>query len=757
MRNVRINEAETIFETFWDSGESYPNHHKYTCLSQYTVTTDGKGEIAPSWNCVRIALYPGPSEDFPITMERSCALNIKDYDRFRLFARIPERVEFIVECVIDGETRRVIRSRGRGGDGEYTEAISGDMITGIRFSFRNTSGVSAFAELTWLGLSNHEKEAAMLAQETPYTPDWEGCFRDDADMTPQMGLFFDARGLEVLRKKVDDAPFNRIMNKIREKAEEYLAIEPERYVGDYLNTGDRRMVRERDAEKPNLKSIMPTLAFVGLMDRNETMLRMACRMALSVAHSRYFCESIMGVFPGATWHHRSFLEGDTCEALSFVLDWAGGLLTWHGANIIYDAMIIKGLPRMDADVKTMDYIWEMNQGPVFTSRLVTTLIALSKRYPRYAARVDEAEKDLMTMWNNYMQPDGGDAEGPAYWDFTLSYMSTALRLLARHHGMSLADYLPNTIRESVDFAEAILTGDGFHYMPVNDAHPGGHFSEKTVGLLAEANMGDIWRLLNNRLLESDDQVSISDVIFGQIYDIKDMGESKRVFISLPDTGVMTLRRNTTSLGTVSLSAFSGVSTFGHGHADKGSFIIEAGSTPLLIDPGVVNYSDADVDVIGLSERHNVITAVIGGRHLSQGHENPSLSAKVLEAKYKNGSFSYATDITRSWNGVFDMNIRRIRSDDPLRYVIEDELEIAPSYGVCFVLNTYGDIHMTDEGAVILDSGKKVAVVPRNWKPDKIEFAPCGTDGNKRLVNRLCLYVSGRSSYHLITEIRLSKE
>ena len=37
MCNVKINEAESIFEPFWDSGESYPNHQKYSSLSGYEV------------------------------------------------------------------------------------------------------------------------------------------------------------------------------------------------------------------------------------------------------------------------------------------------------------------------------------------------------------------------------------------------------------------------------------------------------------------------------------------------------------------------------------------------------------------------------------------------------------------------------------------------------------------------------------------------------------------------------------------------
>ena len=40
MNNIKINNAETIFEPFWDSGESYPEHYKYSRLTPYEI----KGE-----------------------------------------------------------------------------------------------------------------------------------------------------------------------------------------------------------------------------------------------------------------------------------------------------------------------------------------------------------------------------------------------------------------------------------------------------------------------------------------------------------------------------------------------------------------------------------------------------------------------------------------------------------------------------------------------------------------------------------------
>jgi hypothetical protein len=575
-------------------------------------------------------------------------------------------------------------------------------------------------------------------------------------MKPQLGIFFDEKGLEAIREKVKTPGFKEAMDHLRERAQSGLTIEPERYVGEFCTNHDYRWVREEDRQKPELSTIMSDLAFVGLVDEDPDMLKMACRMALTLAHSTYFCESIMGVFPGAAWHHRSFFEAVICSALVRVLDWAGSLLSWHGKNVIHDAMIMKGLPRMDADVKTMDYIWKMNQGPDFTSGIIITLLALSRRFPRYIPRIDEAERDLLSMWDQYVLSDGGAGEGPIYWSFTMYSMSDALYLLARYHGMSIAEYLPASVRKSALYGEALFTDNGYTYEPVNDAGVNGVYSKQAVRLLAAADAGNIWRSLNDRLLDQPGG-RLSDVIFGERYGVTASKADLREFISLPVTGHTTLRRQTEDMGTVSLHAVSGTITFGHAHGDKGSFLLEADETPLLIDRGCGSYSGADNNTIEKSERHNVVTAVKDGIHLTEDAKDPACSATVLRSEYENGVFTYETDVTATWKGVFGKNVRRITSDDPHRYVIEDELEISPEYEVCFVLNTYGQITETDGGFLIEDGGKRLAVIPRNWRPDKVEAGPYGRNGNGRPVNRLCLYRGGAEHCRLTTELILSRE
>lgn len=760
MRNIKINEAESIFEPFYDGGDSYPEHQKYAYLSKYTVDTHGAGTIKQTWWSARVVVFGTRKE--PVVMERECCLDIQEYNIFRAFAIVSKDICFRIVCCIDGVDREIINALGHGDNKEYNGIICGKIITKIRLEFVNLSSQDASCELIWLGLSNGEKEKHMLEWKSPYTEQWEGCFCEKSEMTPQTGLYFDAEELKALRRKVQMPGFRELMDKLRQEAVEAMEIIPEKEVGTFVHMQSKRFIRERDLGRPSLPALMDKLAFVGLIDENEEMLRMACRMALSVAHCEYFCESIMGVLPGATWHHRSFSEERVCKALIKVLDWAGGLLTWHGKNIIYDAIIMKGLPRLDADIKTMDYMWKMNQGPVFASCLVVVNMALQKRYPRYAVRVREAEKDLLTMWENYMQSDGGFAEGPHYWGYTLRSMIEALYLLARYYGKTLEEYIPPSIRKSSEYAYACLSDAGDFYVPVNDAHPMADYSLDVLNFLAGMNVGEVWKEKSNRALINLTKVDgqgIMQLIFGQRFELTHHNKEAEhmdyaEYVNLPVTGHTTLRRRTKDMGIVGLHMISGIVTFGHAHADKGSFVLEASGKTLLIDRGVCDYNNAYTTMIGNAEQHNLITAVKDGQHLSQSINDSKHSGIVRESGYQDGVFKYATDVTACWNGIFRQNVRKVYSGDPYHYVIEDTLQISREYDVCFVLNTYGEIREEKDAIVIDVSGTQLIIHTKNWKPDKVECEVYGMDGNGRPVNRLCLYIGGKEEYTLVTEITL---
>ena len=756
MQNVRINEAETIFEPFWDSGDTYPGHQKYSRLTPYTLETGSVGRIYVGWQSVRVDLEPDAAGDFPVKMTRSCALDIREYDRFRLFASIAKEMEFRIRCVIDGEEHSVLQSVGNNTFCEYTGDISGSLISGITLEFRNLSAGETSADLAWMGLSNAAREADMLAQPSPYTPDWEGCFAEEAELSPQTGLYFDSEGLSALREKLETPLFSPGMENLRRQAREWLSLEPEKDIGPFVSNHYRNFVRDRDLLKMNYNTqAMNVLAFVGLVDENIPMLRMACRIALSVAHCDKFCESIMGAFPGATWHHRAFLEASLSTRIMNVLDWAGGLLSWHGKNVLYEAVIMKGLPRIDADIKTMDYIWYMNQGIIFASEYLIILLGLSRRYPRYETRIAETEKDLFAMWANYAQKDGGTTEGPTYWSFTLSFVRNVCFLLAKYHGKSLEEAVPESIRKSGLFAEALLSDSGYSYVPINDAAIGKTYLRQTVKLMAALNAGDIWREMSNALLESDmENVNWDDLIFEEYYDLPAARTKKQEYLSFPCAGHTVLRRDTREHGTVSLHLVSGAISFGHAHGDKGSLLLDVGGHALLIDRGVGSY--ADPYDISRAEIHNVTVPVIGGKLADQDKNDPACSGIVTEDRYENGTLTYTTDVTPCWNGLFRKNLRSVRTDDPFRYEVCDRLELPETGTVAFILNTNGTVREENGTWILEDGGISLTVKPENWTPARADFGIQGKDGKERPVTRLCLYAEGSNAYELLTSLELHR-
>lgn len=771
MRNIRINEAESIFEVMWNGGE--PGTQKYPCLHEWNI--EGKEhcrKISSGWSAASLRLSPSKS-DFPVRMERSCQLDITEYDRFLFRGTLSKMVKFRIVCCIDGEEREVLYSLGIGNMKEYSGAISGSCITKIRLEFENMDSSEGVAEMVWLGLAHSGRLKTMLTRKSPYTPDWPGCFAEKAEFKPQLSLFFGEEDLEKIRGQVSHGAFKDALDKMRESAKKTMReLVPEDLICDYVRWSLFR--REREMEMPSLirENAMQNMAFVGLIDQNEEMMRFACRMALSVCHCRYFQDGLMSSFPGVSWHRRSFSENEICNAVVKTLDWAGGVLTWHAKDLMFDALMMKGLPRLDGDIKTVDDIWFTNQGLVFIGGLILTLLALSKQYPRYSSRVEEEERDFLKMWENYVQTDGGALEGGSYWNFTIGSVIDTLLLLSRYHGKSLEEYTPESIRRSGKYMEALLSEvtrpNG--YIPYNDAHLGLDVSVLGIHLLAAIGGGKLWEYKSNQLNEEGAVGGslIQNLLLLRQYDVAEEPE-RETLINLPVSGVTTLRRKDEKLGNTALFAFSGRSFPGHTHQDKGSFLLEAGGKCLLADRGTCSYQRPEHLAMIRSEMHNMITPFQNGEHKNQMVElfditkpkqGDHYSGIVRQAAFENGQFVYETDVTACWGGIFAENVRTIQSGDPAHYQIKDVLRLDPSYEISFNLTAYGEITKVPgdngEDFLIQDGEMRVRVHPVNWTPVRCEYGPCAADGEDTSVNRLCMFTGGKARYELITQITVEK-
>ena len=754
MRNIPINEAETIFEAFWEIPVKQAGYDR---LNPYHKEDRGIATISTQSWAARIDIRAGQKDtDLPVVVERDCVLKIDGYDRMKLFANVDKTMHFRMVCCIDGVDTEVYDFVGNGPRQEYIAEISGSMITHLRMEFHDISEKGAVASLVWIGLANSAREHEMLTRESPYTEDWYGYFSEEPDIKPQLGLFFGEEELAEIRDKIKQPGFDRWMERIRKSAEAKMSIVPENEVGKFVNKPDARFSRDRDKQRPVLVGAMTELAFVGLVDQNLEMLRMACRMAMAICHCQYFYASDMGVYPGVTFHHECFDEMYICDNLVRVLDWAGGYLNERGRKLVYRSIQRKGLPEIDLVLKvTYEGNKCCNRGTIYGAILSIVLTALTQKYPRYEIRREEAEREFFEMWSNYVFEDGGSGEGGSYWSYTMGHCIDAVRVLARAHGKKLEEYIPEIVVKSGKYASSMLSEVNNTFLPINDCGFGGRFPLKIVQFLAQINAGDTWRVLNNEMIDNG-YGDIDCLIHGCRYDVSAKPEVPEL-IHMEATGVTAVKRKTDDLGTVAFYAISGLGVDGgHGHTDKGSFILEADHTALLIDRGSCGYGDTFHAVIVSSQAHNVLAAVDNGVFLNQGRSKRSFCGNILKTEYENGVFSYATDSAPAWNGAFERNIRKIDSPNPYLYIIEDDAKPSMGDSVCFVLNTYGEISQEGDAYIIIQDNKKLIIRTRDWKPEKVLMGEFGINGKGTPVNRLCLFIGGQEEYHLTTEIKLEK-
>jgi hypothetical protein len=763
MRIVPINEAEAIIEPFWDGGSSEHPKDKHSVLGEYAVTVapSARARVAQTWASAEVSIDRAAPGAPAVKMARACDLQMDGYDVFRVFGSLPSSVRMTARAVIDGE-ERLLLDGVPGGDtnGEFDGPLPGGRMTRLSLEFASVDSRPAAITLLWLGLANRAAQARLEARVSPYTPDWPGALGsgEPAAAAPEIGIFFDAAELAALREKVRVPPFRELFAALIKQAEGLLNDTPEADIGYLVPKPDRRWCRTRDMARKSTAESMELLAFAGLVGDRPEMSRLAARMALSIAHCDTWCESSMGVFPGATWHHRSFTEEIYCRGCALALDWAGAWLTPHGKQIIRDAIAMKGLPRLESDFKRMEYIRHMNQGIVFSSGRIIGLLGLLPAFPRYAGLVAEAERDLHEMIGNYVHADGGTLEGAHYWAYTFGTVMPLAYALARYHGRSLADYATPALVKTGDYALAMLStaNDGTTFLGINDSKNDAALNAGLVAAYSQLSPRREWKDLYAAMRRAG---KLGSDAFHLI--VAPAGEwpvnplVRPRFDVLPDVGQVTSIRLEPALGHVFFHLCSGPAHGGHSHQDKGSFILEVEGETLACDRGVTLYHHPETQWIGTAARHNLLYPEDpDGIPLRQPMN--SRGGTLLEARETAGRICLASDNARAWeDGLFAVNVRRVASPLPDLYFIEDEIAMAEARAMSFRVNSILPMRRAGNEAWIEGTRASLRIVPLNWVPVQVAMAPEGIDDHHRPVNLLRLVSAPAKTHRLLTAVEVT--
>ena len=388
-------------------------------------------------------------------------------------------------------------------------------------------------------------------------------------------------------------------------------------------------------------------------------------------------------------------------------------------------------------------------------------MTLAHRYPRYEARLQEAARDEREMIDYYIMDDGGTIEGPAYWNYTFSHALITVALLARHEKKTLAEYAWDKLKQTGDFALAILSDakDGTYTLPLNDAHCS-RYNLSVCSVYKEISENDRWKILHKCAMEDAEKTGVdlaTMLLSGDVENVEGEIHSDG-FSSLNTIGHTSLRRTTEDVGRVHFYITGGPGFFAHCHGDKGQIILEVDGNPLLIDRGVCTYSNPAVNVMQKAQMHNLFIPEPpeGMKAFEQDIYAPG--AKVVRDAYENGVFDYCTDVLEAWEqGIFKSVTRSVKSEDPHVYYIYDDAEFMEELSSSFNLHTYGEIAQQENCWIITDGEYQLVVMPQNYTPEKAIFGENSIDCELRTVNSLKLYLSKEKEQHIITKLEVHRK
>lgn len=279
---IKINDNISIIEPYFDGGESYKEHQKYACIRQYNA--EGAIKVYQIWDSAVVFV---PSGESGIIKREIAPLDVHDYCEAVCKIACPQKN--YIDFYINGEM--VSQAEGTSGVDTYTFPIAVDEINNISYRFRNADERDSEIKLYYFAVRKNERITPI------YSGNWEGCF-SEISFELYTDEYLTGDLLQKIPELIKEEPYKSIYASEKAIALEAMETEPEKFIGRVIGEGFRK--------KNYFIDELGALAFIGISEKNEKMITMACRYALSLCACTYWCSDIMEEAPSCTWHHRSF-------------------------------------------------------------------------------------------------------------------------------------------------------------------------------------------------------------------------------------------------------------------------------------------------------------------------------------------------------------------------------------------------------------------------------------------------------------------
>lgn len=753
---IRHNEAEAILVRMFD-----PLRHP---LGDWRIDGAESAEVEQTFHSVQCR-WPG-GRPLAVTMRRTVDVDAAGYDLLVLCVQSMRSTAITVRATVDGAPRVIVdRAAGIDAGQELEGAIGGRRISSLDVEITDPGDLPGVADLFWLGVTDSAERAARRTRALPYPDDWHDLLLSDGAAPPPaepgLGLFFDAADLERLRARVQGPTWGPVYRRLRSLAESYRGSRPWRGIGRTVNNYPVRNGHRTDGlnERHNWIDIaaMRICAFVGLLDGDRDLMRIALHHALAAAHCDAWTPGFMSGMPGSSWETRAFSEYRYAINTIFAWDWAGSLLTDAGRELLAQAVSIKAMPWIQQTLMRHPYVRGNNQGIFFAFGGIVVSVALARHWPHGGDFLEPFRAALDQTVRTYYAADGGTYEGIGYATGALQQALAGYALYARSRGAPLADVVPGAAVRCVDYLTAMLSTEqpvGAVIKHSDGGRAGVCVAPGSLGLLCGLSDDPAVPALLAGVNRAPPRAGYApehelNIIYGPD-ELPPPSARPPVFRNLAVTGLLCSNRPTPD-GPVRVQVIGGPARAGHGHDDRGSFVLEAFGDELAADRGQMPYVDPRSTIIKHARYHNLaVPHADGGAPLRQ--RNPCPVATAPEGKGDERRLHCRVDLRGVWPDPVTGAERRFDSDEPARMTVTDRLRLARPLPVGFYLHSRYPWRRCGRGGWRTEGPHgRLTVAPR-WRPDAEQGGEDFVLGTQEPAYRLLLISAAAAEHTLVTDL-----
>jgi hypothetical protein len=291
------------------------------------------------------------------------------------------------------------------------------------------------------------------------------------------------------------------------------------------------------------------------------------------------------------WNPSHFLDtAEMTHAFAIGYDWLYPTLSPEERAWIREAMIIKGLNPALAAYKTLAF-WvtsQMNWNQVCNGGIGIGALALADEEPGKSRVLLRNALESLPHGLAAYAPDGGWAEGPAYWHYATSYtvyfLAALESALGTDFGLATAIGLERTGRFRIYFSSP--SGKAFNYA---DAHNRLKPAPEMFWL-ARRFMEPVYAWQEQRILEAGGVPDALDLIWLQPEGRSPQQEGWPQDAIFHGVQVAFLRSAWDDPKAIFVGVKGGDNKTNHSHLDLGSFVLDGGGVRWALDLGPDDYN-----------------------------------------------------------------------------------------------------------------------------------------------------------------------